>query len=152
MKIAIGSDHAGWQVKEKIKAYLKTLRKSRRSSGHRFLAKVRDFGAYSEESVDYPDYAYKVARAVAQKKFTFGILVCGSGMGMCIAANRIKGVRAANCYDKTTAELSRRHNNANLLCLGARLIPMNKIKAIIKVWIATPFERGRHERRVKKLK
>jgi ribose 5-phosphate isomerase B len=141
MKIAIGSDHAGWQAKEKIKAYLKPLKHS-----------VSDMGTHSEESVDYPDYAYKVARAVAQKKAAFGILVCGSGIGMCIAANKVKGIRAANCYDTLTASLARLHNNANVLCLGARLIPANKIKAIIKMWITTPFEGGRHERRVRKIK
>lgn len=140
MKIAIASDHAGWRVKEKIKKYLVKLK-------HR----IKDFGTNTEGSVDYPDFGIKVARAVAGGKFRFGILICGSGLGMCIVANKVKGIRAVNCYDKTTAELSRRHNDANILCLGARLLDMKQIKGIIKVWLSTPFEGGRHQKRIDKI-
>lgn len=140
IKIALGSDHAGWKVKEKAKSYLKPK------------YAVKDFGTDSEESVDYSDFGVKVARAVASGKFQYGILICGSGLGMCIVANKIKGVRAANCYDKTTAELARRHNDANILCLGARLLDIREIKSIIKIFLSAPFEEGRHQRRVDKIK
>ena len=140
MKIAIASDHAGWQVKERVKKYLVTLKHS-----------IKDFGTDSENPVDYPDFGVAVARAVASGKFRCGILICGSGLGMCIVANKVKGIRAVNCYDKTTAELSRRHNDANILCIGARLLDMKQIKGIIKVWLNTSFEGGRHQRRVDKI-
>jgi ribose 5-phosphate isomerase B len=140
MKIALASDHAGWKTKEEVKKYLGELKHS-----------VKDFGTDSEDSVDYPDFAIKAAKAVKAGKAKYGILICGSGIGMCIAANKIKGIRAANAYSKLTAELSRRHNNANVLCLGARILDMKIIKDIIKVWLETPFEGGRHQRRVDKL-
>lgn len=140
MKIAIGSDHAGWPVKEKVKRYLKTLRHS-----------VIDFGTDCEVSVDYPDYAKKVSQVVARGKARYGILLCRSGLGMCIAANKIKGIRAVNCYDRQTAELARRHNDANILCLGARLLNFAQIKGIINIWLATSFEVGRHQRRIDKI-
>lgn len=159
MKIAIASDHAGWQIKEKVKKYLVSLKSRplrpvsshRRLSGLQSAIEIKDFGADSEDSVDYPDFGAKVARAVASGKFRYGILICGSGLGMCIVANKVKGIRAVNCYDKTTAKISRRHNDANILCLGARLLDMKQIKGIIKVWLNTPFEAGRHQRRIDKI-
>lgn len=140
MKIALASDHAGWALKEKVKKYLKKLKHS-----------VKDFGTDSETSVDYPDYAEKVATAVADKKARYGILICGSGLGMCIAANKSEGIRAVNCYNRKTAELARRHNDANILCLGARLLNFAQIKRIINIWLATSFEGGRHQRRIDKI-
>ncbi len=137
--IIIGSDHAGFLVKEKIKAFLKKAN-----------IKLLDIGTFSEERVDYPDYAKKLA-LVVKKKSLFGILVCGSGIGVSIAANRIKKIRAAVCYNKKSASLARKHNNANVLCLGARLIDFKNIKLIVNSFISTKFEKGRHLNRVRKL-
>jgi len=140
MKIAIGSDHAGFRLKEIVKNFLKTRN-----------IEVEDFGTYTEESVDYPDYAFKVGEAVARKDFDFGILICGSGIGMSIAANKVKGVRAALCNDLYTANVSREHNNANILCMGGRVIGEEVAKEIVSVWLNAKFEGGRHERRVNKI-
>ncbi len=140
MKIAIGSDHAGFRLKEIVKNFLKTRN-----------IEVEDFGTYTEESVDYPDYAFKVGEAVARKDFDFGILICGSGIGMSIAANKVKGVRAALCNDLYTAHVSREHNNANILCMGGRVIGEEVAKEIVSVWLNAKFEGGRHERRVNKI-
>ncbi len=137
--IIIGSDHAGFLVKEKIKIFLKKAN-----------IKLLDIGTFSEERVDYPDYGKKLALAVKNKN-VFGILVCGSGIGVSIAANRIKKIRAAVCYNKKSASLARKHNNANVLCLGARLIDFKNIKTIVNTFISTKFEKGRHLTRVKKL-
>ncbi len=137
--IIVGSDHAGFLVKEKIKAFLKKAN-----------IKLLDIGTFSEERVDYPDYAKKLA-LVVKKKSLFGILVCGSGIGVSIAANRIKKIRAAVCYNKKSASLARKHNNANVLCLGARLIDFKNIKLIVNSFISTKFEKGRHLNRVRKL-
>jgi ribose 5-phosphate isomerase B len=137
--IIIGSDHAGFLVKEKIKVFLKKAN-----------IKSLDIGTFSEERVDYPDYGKKLALAVINKSI-FGILVCGSGIGVSIAANRIKKIRAAVCYNKKSASLARKHNNANVLCLGARLIDFKNIKTIVNTFISTKFEKGRHLTRVKKL-
>ncbi|MFM8422720.1 MAG: ribose 5-phosphate isomerase B [Candidatus Fonsibacter sp.] len=137
--IIIGSDHAGFLVKEKIKVFLKKAN-----------IKLLDIGTFSEERVDYPDYAKKLALVVKNKSI-FGILVCGSGIGVSIAANRIKKIRAAVCYNKKSASLARKHNNANVLCLGARLIDFKNIKTIVNTFISTKFEKGRHLTRVKKL-
>ncbi len=137
--IIIGSDHAGFLVKEKIKAFLKKAN-----------IKLLDIGTFSEERVDYPDYGKKLALAV-KNKTVFGILICGSGIGVSIAANRIKKIRAAVCYNKKSASLARKHNNANVLCLGARLIDFKNIKTIVNTFISTKFEKGRHLTRVKKL-
>jgi ribose 5-phosphate isomerase B len=137
--IIIGSDHAGFLVKEKIKIFLKKVN-----------IKLLDIGTFSEERVDYPDYAKKLALAV-KNKTVFGILICGSGIGVSIAANRIKKIRAAVCYNKKSASLARKHNNANVLCLGARLIDFKNIKTIVNTFISTKFEKGRHLTRVKKL-
>ncbi len=137
--IIIGSDHAGFLVKEKIKAFLKKAN-----------IKLSDVGTFSEERVDYPDYGKKLALAV-KNKTVFGILICGSGIGVSIAANRIKKIRAAVCYNKKSASLARKHNNANVLCLGARLIDFKNIKLIVNSFISTKFEKGRHLNRVRKL-
>lgn len=140
MKLSIGSDHAGFAVKER-------LRKALQQQGHQ----VADVGAASEEPCDYPDYAEKVGREVAKGAAERGILICGTGIGMSIAANRIPGVLAACIHDRVTAEMSRRHNNANVFCAGSRIVPAGEIEANLKVWLETPFEGGRHSRRVEKI-
>jgi len=141
MRIAIASDHAGYETKEKIKLLLKELKHS-----------VEDLGPANTDSVDYPDYALKVAQGVGVGKYERGILICGTGLGMCITANKVKDVRAATCHNQFTAEMSRRHNDANILCLGAKVVASEEIEPIIKIWLATPFEGGRHARRVDKIK
>lgn len=140
MKIAIGSDHAGFTLKEDIKQYLRKKRYV-----------LTDFGAFSEESVDYPVFAQKVAKALASKKAVKGILICGSGIGMSMAANKIKGVRAASCESIYTAKMSRKHNDANVLCIGSRILSKKKALQIVDAWLRTEFEGGRHLRRVKKI-
>jgi ribose 5-phosphate isomerase B len=137
--IIIASDHAGFLVKEKVKIFL-----------NKSKIKSLDLGTFTEERVDYPDYAKKLALSV-KKKSSFGILICGSGIGVSIAANRFKEIRAAVCYNQLSASLARKHNNANVLCLGARLINFNNTKKIINTFISTKFEGGRHTTRVKKL-
>jgi ribose 5-phosphate isomerase B len=140
MRIAIGSDHRGFDVKRRILATLKQL-------GH----EVNDLGTESNDSVDYPDFAFQVAKAVSASQVERGILVCGTGIGMCIAANKVKGVRAAPCHDSITAEMSRRHNNANVLCLSADLLGEELIDRMVRIWLQTEFEGGRHARRVEKI-
>jgi ribose 5-phosphate isomerase B len=140
MRIAIGSDHRGYEVKRRIDSVLKQL-------GH----EVVDFGPQSSESVDYPDYAFQVAQAVSAKQVDRGILICGTGIGMCIAANKVPGVRAAPCHDSITAEMSRRHNDANVLCLSADLLGDELIERMLRIWLETEFEGGRHARRVEKI-
>jgi len=140
LRIAIGSDHAGFSLKEKLKQWLIEL-------GY----EVRDFGTMSEEAVDYPDIAFKVAREVSQGRFDRGILICGTGIGMCIAANKVIGIRAALCWDKRSAELSRKHNNSNILCLGGRVLREREAMKIVDAWLTTKFEGGRHLRRVRKI-
>lgn len=134
--IAIGSDHAGYISKEKLKEYFENN------------ITYKDFGTESEESCDYPLIAEKVAKSVASGECEQGILICGSGIGMSIVANKVKGVRAALCGNVELAKLSRMHNNANILCLGARMTDFEEIKEIIKVFLETPFEGGRHQKRV----
>ncbi len=141
MKIAIASDHAGFPLKETIKKYLDDL-------GYEY----KDFGTTNEESVDYPDYASKVAKAVSENKFEKGILICGTGIGMSIVANKFPGVRAALCYDVETARLSREHNDANVLTLGGRTTNHELAKEIVHVWLTTEFVGERHLRRVNKIK
>lgn len=142
MKIALGSDHAGFALKQKIKAYLKKKK-------IRFL----DFGTDSEESCDYPDFAYPAARAVAKKKYDLGILICGSGVGVTVVANKVKGIRAVNAYDVYTAKQSREHGDCNVLCLAGRKLSAAKALAIVKVWLTTPFSNDpRHLRRIRKIK
>jgi ribose 5-phosphate isomerase B len=140
MKISIGSDHAGFELKEKIKKYLQEL-------GHEY----EDFGTNSNESVDYPDFALKVAESVARKKCDRGILICGSGLGMSMAANKVPGIRAALCSNSEMARLSREHNDANVLTIGARLMDENTAKEIVRVWLTTKFEGNRHLRRINKI-
>jgi ribose 5-phosphate isomerase B len=140
MKIAIGSDHAGYKAKE-------ALRQALAASGQT----VEDLGTRSEESVDYTDFALAVARKVANGECERGVILCGTGIGSAIAANKVRGVRAALVHDGFTAEMSRRHNNANVLCLGARVLADDRIRDLTKLWLETPFDGGRHERRVGKI-
>lgn len=140
MKIAIGSDHRGYEVKRRIVALLQQL-------GH----EVVDAGPEARESVDYPDFAFRVAGAVRDGAVNRGILICGTGIGMCIAANKVPGVRAAPCHDSITAEMSRRHNDANVLCLSADLLGEELIERMVRIWLETEFENGRHARRVEKI-
>lgn len=140
MKIAIGADHAGFEEKEKVK---KTL--------DRLGVEYTDMGTNSTESVDYPDFAQKVGEAVAAGEYDRGILVCGSGTGMAIAANKVPGIRAAVAWNEEIAKLSRHHNNANVLALAARFIPDEEQEKIVKAWLETGFDGGRHERRVEKI-
>jgi ribose 5-phosphate isomerase B len=140
MKIAIGSDHRGFEVKRRIAAVLQQM-------GH----EVEDVGPHSKESVDYPDYAFQVGLAVSEGRAQRGVLICGTGIGMCIAANKVKGVRAAPCHDSITAEMSRRHNDANVLSLSADLLGEELIERMLRIWLETEFESGRHARRVEKI-
>ena len=138
MIIAIGSDHAGYEVKEKIKEHLL----------NDFSFKVNDMGAFSLNSVDYPEFGHKVGEEVSSGRANRGVVVCGSGIGISIAANKIKGIRAALCTTVDHAILSRKHNDANILALGARLTHIDDIYAMIKVWFNTDFEKGRHLDRI----
>lgn len=140
MKIAIGCDHAAFQLKEKLKPYLE-------SKGF----KIKDFGCYSEERADYPDFAHPVANAVEKGEFDFGLLMCGSGNGINMAANKHKGIRSALCWNAEIAELARQHNDANILTLPARYISEDEAKKCIDVFYSTGFEGGRHSDRVKKI-
>src|SRR3954452_2521912 len=126
MKIAIGSDHRGLAVKQRVVLLLQQL-------GH----EVIDVGPTGPGSVDYPDFAFEAARAVGEGRADRGILICGTGIGMCIAANKVRGVRAAPCHDSITAELSRRHNNANVLCLSADLLGEELIERMVRIWLET---------------
>ena len=139
-KICISSDHAGYGLKEEIK--LNLVKKG---------VRLIDLGPFETKSVDYPDYAKKTARRVAAKKSDAGILICGSGTGMAISANKIKGIRAAVCYNTQSTRLSRQHNNANIIALGSRLMNKNMVMKLIKIFLNTKFEGGRHLRRIKKI-
>ena len=138
-KIFIASDHAGFKLKNSI--ILKFTK----------TKKIEDLGPKSSDSVDYPDFAKKLSRKVSSNKGSFGILVCGSGMGMAITANKIKNIRAALCYSAKNTKLSRLHNNANIITLGERLINKNKAIDLINIFLSTKFEGGRHLRRIKKI-
>jgi ribose 5-phosphate isomerase B len=141
MKIAIGSDHAGFKLKQVLVAYLK-------KQGLIY----QDFGTDSEASCDYPDFAFPVARAVAAGQFDCGILICGSGVGVTITANRVKGIRAVNVNNLYTARQSREHGDANILCLAGQRLPPKKALRILAVWLQTPFSGDeRHLRRIRKL-
>lgn len=140
MKIAIGGDHAGFQYKKEVVKVLK-------ENGH----EVKDFGPNSEDSVDYPDFAHPVSKGVDEKAFDFGILICGSGNGVAITANKYKKVRAALCWRKDLTELSRQHNDANILCLPARFISVEEAKDFALAFLNTAFEGGRHKTRVEKI-
>ena len=138
MKIAIGADHAGFEYKEALIAFLENH-------------EIKDFGTYSPDSVDYPDFAHPVASAVENKEFDLGILICGSGNGIAITANKHQGIRAAICWNTELASLARKHNNANILCLPARFISIKEAQEITDTFFETDFEGGRHQNRVNKI-
>ena len=139
-KVCIASDHAGYNLKEQIKNHLIDK-----------YVSIFDLGPYQNQSVDYPDYAKKVSRRVSNKKSQIGILVCGSGTGMAISANKTKGIRAAVGYNSKSTQLSRQHNNANILCVGSRLTKKKDIIKIVSIFLKTKFEGGRHKRRINKI-
>jgi len=140
MNVALSSDHRGFYAKERIKAILK-------AAGHH----VVDFGCDGTASCDYPDHALAGATSVASGKSERGIFFCGTGVGMSMTANKVKGIRAALCHDELTAEMSRRHNNANVLCLPADLLGEELLRRVVDVWLKTDYEGGRHDRRLKKI-
>ena len=140
MKISIGGDHAGFAYKEEIKKALS-------AQGH----EVKDFGPFSDASVDYPDFAHPVASSVESGETQFGILICGSGNGVAITANKHQGIRAALCWTEELGSLARRHNDANILCLPARFIDIDLAKKIVNKFLSTDFEGGRHQNRVNKI-
>ena len=140
MKVALASDHAGFQQKEKLKSLLESL-----------AIEFEDLGPASEDSVDYPDYARRVAQRVAQGEAEQGLLVCGSGTGMAISANKVPGVRAAVAWSEEIARLARQQNDANVLAIGARVTPESDIPKIVKAWFASSFEGGRHASRIAKI-
>ncbi|SHK35271.1 ribose 5-phosphate isomerase B [Thermocrinis minervae] len=137
MRIALGADHAGFELKEEIKVYLINI-------GHEVL----DLGTKDTTSVDYPNFAQLVAQAVQKGQAERGILICGTGIGMCIAANKFKGIRAALCLNEYMARMSRRHNDANVLCLGSRVVGKELALSIVDAWLREEFEGGRHQLRV----
>ncbi|MCX7780466.1 MAG: ribose 5-phosphate isomerase B [Negativicutes bacterium] len=140
MKIAIGADHGGLRLKAEILAYLQAKN-----------IPCHDFGTYTSESVDYPDISLAVAKAVAGGEYDRGIIICGTGIGVSIAANKVKGIRAALCHDVYSAQMSREHNDANILTMGERVIGPGLALAIVEKWLETGFAGGRHERRVGKI-
>lgn len=140
MKVAIGSDHGGFHLKADIIALLEEL-------GYEY----KDFGTHSEESCDYPLIAHTVAKEIVGGHFDRGILICGTGIGIAIAANKVPGIRAALCHDTFSAHASREHNNANILTMGERVIGKGLARDIVKIWLETEFEGGRHERRVNQI-
>lgn len=140
-KIVIGSDHGGFRLKEKLKAFLE-------KKGFR----IEDVGCFNQESCDYPEYAYTVAKRISEGEFKRGILICKSGIGNSIAANKVKGIRAALCYNLQAVRLSRRHNDANLLVLGSLFVNEPLAKRMAGIWLKTEFEGGRHQRRLDKIK
>jgi ribose 5-phosphate isomerase B len=140
MKIVIGSDHRGVDTKKRLITSLQQLQHE-----------VIDLGPVGLESVDYPDYAFEVARRVSRGEADRGLLICGTGIGMCIAANKVKGVRAASCHDTIAAEMCRRHNDANVLCLSADLLGEELMVRMAKIFLETQFEGGRHTRRIEKI-
>lgn len=140
MKIAIGSDHAGFEYKEKIKKYLT-------DKG----IEIQDFGTFSTNSVDYPDFAHAVAEAIENKKFDLGILLCGSGQGVSMTANKHQEIRCALCWNTDVARLSRQHNNANIIAFPARFLAFDYIIEMLDIFLNTKYEGGRHDRRVEKI-
>jgi RpiB/LacA/LacB family sugar-phosphate isomerase len=139
-KVAIGADHGGFEMKEALKGVLNDL-----GFDH------QDFGTHSTEPVDYPDFAYAVAQAVSRRKCDIGIMIDGAGIGSCMVANKVPGVRAAMCYDETSARNSREHNGANVLTLGGRVISNDKMREIVRMWLSTDLTEERHRRRVAKI-
>ena len=141
MKIAFANDHAAYDVRQALIDYIKSL-------GH----SVKDFGWSQNTSCDYPDYAIPASESVAKGESDFGVLLCGSGIGMCIVANKVKGIRAALCWNEEVAKLSRLHNNANVLCLPARFLTLEELKKVIAAWLSTPFSNeARHQNRINKI-
>jgi ribose 5-phosphate isomerase B len=140
MKIAVANDHRGIKAIEQVKAIIAQL-------NHECM----DFGEEKDQPIDYPDVAYQAADAVSKKKADMAILVCGTGIGMSIAANKVKGVRAALCYDELNAKISREHNDANVLCLSGDLLGTSALRKIVETWLTTDFSGGRHQRRVNKI-
>lgn len=140
MKIGIGSDHGGYDLKKYILSHLSENR-----------IEFVDYGTYSKDSVDYPDFAKKVAEAVIKKEVDYGIVICGTGIGISIAANKIKGIRCALCGDVYSARMSKEHNNANILALGGRVIGPDLALEIVDAWIKAEFQGGRHEKRINKI-
>lgn len=140
MKISIGGDHAGFTYKQEVIDFLK-------KNNH----EVKDFGPYSTDSVDYPDFAHPVSSSIESKEAELGILICGSGNGVAITANKHQGVRAALCWNTELAKLARQHNNANIICLPARFVSVEDTIQMVKEFVETPFEGGRHENRVRKI-
>jgi ribose 5-phosphate isomerase B len=140
MKVSVAADHRGYSAKEKIKAFLREL-------GH----DVIDHGTNGDKSVDYPDFAAPAATAVAQGRADKAVLLCGSGIGVSMTANKVSGIRAALCHDELGAEMSRRHNDANVLCLPADWLGDELMCRMVRVWLNTPFEGGRHQRRIEKV-
>ncbi len=138
--VAIGSDHGGFEMKTALLAFVKDL-------GH----EVIDCGTHNTASVDYPDFALAVAEKILEKKACRGIIIDGAGIGSCMAANKVPGIRAAMCYDYASANNSREHNNANVLTLGAGLLGMNQVKTIVKTWLEVPYAGGRHQTRIDKI-
>lgn len=140
MKIAICSDHGGFELKMRLIPFIESM-------GH----EVSDFGCYSEASVDYPDFAFPMAEAVARGEFERGVAICGTGIGVSICCNKVKGIRCALCGDMLSAELTRRHNDSNVLAMGGRIIGVETAKAIVNAWLATGFDGGRHAGRIGKI-
>ena len=140
-KISLACDHAGYEYKENIKKYL----------SEKYLLKVVDFGAYSKESIDYPDVAHQLADSVSNAETEVGIILCGSGNGVCMTVNKHKLIRGALCWNKEIVALARRHNNANVLCLPARFITLEQALEMVDVFLTTDFEGGRHQKRVDKI-
>lgn len=138
-RVAVGADHAGYQIKDEVVKYLE-------EQGYQ----VKDFGTFTSASVDYPDIGIEVSRQVAAGAYDCGILICGTGLGMALTANKVKGIRAVTCHDTFSARYSRLHNNANILTLGARVVGLGLALEVIDVWLTTEFAGGRHERRVAK--
>ncbi len=140
MKIAIGADHGGFSLKCELVDYIREL-------GH----EVTDFGCHSSASVDYPDIAFPLAQAVASGDYDRGILICGTGIGVSICANKVRGIRCALCSDMLCAQLTREHNDSNVLAMGGRIIGIETAKSIVRIWLSTPFLGGRHSRRIDKI-
>ncbi len=140
MKLAIGCDHGGYAYKQILVEYLK-------AKGY----EIEDFGCYSEDSCDYPDYALPAAEAVKDGKVDFGILICSTGIGISIAANKVNGIRCAHCHDVVSAGLTRNHNNANMIAFGAKVISVELMKEIVDTFLTSSFDGGRHQRRVDKI-
>ena len=140
-KLVLAADHGGYELKEIIKRFIQNL------GGY----ELTDLGTNSAESVDYPAYGRRAAEMIVSKQVDRGLIFCGTGIGISIAANRFKGIRAANCTNEFMAEMSRRHNNANILALGGRIVEPELAKKIVKVWLTTPFDGGRHEKRIQQI-